>query len=142
MIVLTAPGTLPIADDKQPASQSISLYLLNVLPAIPTPSEHQRPLQVTLQYLLTISGNDPLECHQSLGNITFAALKSAYVNVILEPVKSELWQAFDVIPQPSIMLEMLASLPSQQQDINLVTHEPELRIDRMNGRTPKSLVDE
>lgn len=94
--------TAPTASE---TGRGIGLYLLELIhtPAART-AQQQPPLQVTLRYLVTTRADQPEEAHRLLGNLIFAALENAELEVEQEAPPPSLWSALGVAPRPSFIL--------------------------------------
>ena len=96
-VFLTAPGV-------SETGRGIGLYLLELVHTPAARTAQAPPLQVTLRYLVTARADTPEEAHRLLGNLVFAALENAELEVEQEAAAPALWAALGVPPRPSFML--------------------------------------
>jgi hypothetical protein len=102
-ISLEAPGP-------PPQTKQVDVYLLDVSQT-PAPRTVKRPpLQLSLRYLVTAWAETTKEAHRMLGNLMFAAMQDASMQVELEAAPLTLWSAFGTTPRPSFLLRVPLSL--------------------------------
>ena len=107
-------GVTPTLDPPTDSgSQSIHLYLLEVVNNPFPRSGANAPYQPTLRYLVTTYAQDPREAHRLLTDLLYAAMQSPQYEVDLEPISHELWAAFHIAPRPAFILR--AQLPHKEK---------------------------
>lgn len=94
--------TSPPAVESQ--TESVSLYLMEMLPEPPERNSRQHVLRVTLRYLVTAGAPGAASQQQLLGDLLFAAMESHAFEVDPAPQSAELWRAFGVPPQPAFCI--------------------------------------
>ena len=99
-VTFDAPG------DGKAASRGISVYLLEVLQALPPSTLKRSPLQLTLRYLITTSADSAGDAHKMIGQLALAALDHSGFVVEAESLPIELWRAFGIAPRPSLVLRV------------------------------------
>lgn len=114
----------PVAGTK---GAGVGLYLLDLLHTPPSRNSRRLSLQVSLRYLVTTRSEDPMQAHQLLGDLVFAAMESADLEVELEPPPVQLWQAFQLPPQPCFMLRVPIRLDRRVPEGGRITQPVELR---------------
>jgi hypothetical protein len=92
--------------DEPYADRGVHLYLMDLIDTPPTRGTTPPPLQLSLRYLLTTWAETPEEAHRLLGELTFAAMESADIEVELGPLPAGTWAAFGVAPQPCFRLRV------------------------------------
>ncbi len=88
------------------ADADVSVYLLEVMPALPERRTARPVPQIILSYLITTHHDDPSEAHKMLGELIFAAMAHAEYQVVSEPVPVSIWAGLGVPPMPSFMLRV------------------------------------
>ncbi|HEX7973478.1 MAG TPA: carboxypeptidase-like regulatory domain-containing protein [Anaerolineales bacterium] len=87
-------------------SLAVSVYLLEMVDD-PQRRLSERPLlQPVLRYLVTTSAGDPKDAHHLLSVLFYAALDNPNFDVELEPVSSQIWTAFRILPRPAFILRV------------------------------------
>ena len=92
-------------------TQTVSLYLLEI---IDDPDRHtgdSRPYQPVLRYLVTTNAGEPQQAHRLLSDLLYAAMESSDYEVDLTPVPAHIWTGFSLAPKPAFFLR--ASLPEK-----------------------------
>ena len=84
----------------------VSLYLFELIDKPPPRGIRRSPLQLALRYLITTWAEEPKEAHRMLGELVFAALDDAEMDVDLSPLPAETWQAFGIPPRPGFCLRV------------------------------------
>lgn len=111
---ITPTLTAPTSGD---GARGVNLYLLDLVND-PLRQHTQRPrVQPALRYLVTTSDPDPKAAHRLLGALVFAALEHEEFEVELDPAPAQLWQAFNLAPQPSFLLRV--PLPHERVPVEL-----------------------
>lgn len=93
----------PLASE---TGQGVGLYLLGLIPTAPGRGLRQPPTRIVLRYLVTTWADEQEKAHQLMGDLVFAALENAEIEVELEPVPLDVWTAFGVTPRPSFVLRV------------------------------------
>jgi hypothetical protein len=107
---------------------AISLYLLEIVDD-PRRSHTGRPrLQPSLRYLVTTRAGEPQDAHRLLGVLFYAAMENPDFEVELEPVASEFWSAFHIIPRPAFILRLPLPHDWNLPDLPLVAQNAALEI--------------
>jgi len=86
------------------SGHGVSAYLLEIAPGAPPRSSTRPPLQLWLRYLVTTWADDPAVARQLLMDLAFAALGTADLDVLPDPISPELWTAMGAVPRPSFIL--------------------------------------
>jgi hypothetical protein len=84
----------------------VGLYLMDLVDCPPARQNGRPPLQFGLRYLVTTWADDPEEEHRLLGELAFAALDDADLDVELSPLPAATWAAFGLPPRPSFLLRV------------------------------------
>jgi hypothetical protein len=106
----TVVGKVPISlappgrDGRE--DSAVGLYLLELAESPSPRTSGPQPLQLLLRYLVTASSPDPEEAHRLLGELLFAALETAELEVDMTPLPTAVWQAFGVAPRPAFILRV------------------------------------
>lgn len=95
---------LPPADMGE--NGGIGLYLMNIPAASPTQESRALAYQVILRYLVTSWSQDPVNEHQVLYRLLFAAMSHPTYEVELDPLAIREWRAFGIAPRPCFVLRM------------------------------------
>lgn len=82
------------------------LYLLDVFPVPAGRGTVLPPIQMTLRYLIVPQGAEAAETHSILGKLMIAAMENSEFEVEKAPLPFEVWRAFGIAPQPSILLRV------------------------------------
>jgi hypothetical protein len=98
----------------------VGLYLKDILPSAPTRGARRPPLQVSLRYLVTSWAQNPIEAHQILGRLLFAAMEHPEYEVELDPVPAEDWTAFGAIPMPSFTLRLPLRFERPEEAVKMI----------------------
>lgn len=96
-----------------PDDPVVHLYLMQVVPALASPDARtngfqqvRSSLQVTLSYLVAVRAADVQQAHKLLGDLIFAALDSAELDLSFDPLPLDLWIALGTEPQPAFVLRL------------------------------------
>jgi Pvc16 N-terminal domain len=84
----------------------VGLYLMELVDNPPTRQNGPSPLQFGLRYLVTAWADDPEEEHRLLGELAFAALDDADLQVEFAPLPAATWAAFGIVPRPAFLLRV------------------------------------
>lgn len=99
-------------------TDTVGVYLTDILPSSPAHVTRRAPLQVMLCYLLTVWSEEPLEAHKMLSRLIFAAMEHPEFEVDLAEVPAQTWSAFGIKPRPSFKIR----LPLRVERTDLTTH--------------------
>jgi hypothetical protein len=99
-------------------TDSIGLYLTDILPSSPAHVARRPPLQVTVRYLITAWAERPIDAHRMLSRLLFAAMEHPEFEVDLEEMPTQIWTAFGVKPRPSFKIR----LPLRFERTDLTEH--------------------
>lgn len=99
--------------------EAVGMYLMDILPSSPAHGKRRAPLQVMLRYLITTCAKKPLDAHEMLGRLLFAAMEHPEYEVELGPVSAHVWAAFGIVPRPSFMI----CLPLRFERPDLTKHK-------------------
>lgn len=93
-------------EDARPGS-GVSIHLLDLVEG-PMPRGVRRPsvLQVSLRYLVTTWAKDARAAHRLLGELAFAAIERADLELDLEPLPPSFWEALGAAPRPHVLLRV------------------------------------
>jgi hypothetical protein len=105
----------------QPEGKGVILYLLSFMATPPASTGRITPLQFTLRYLVTTWAETSLEAHKLLGELALAAMEDVRYEIELEPLPAEIWQAFNLPPQPAFVLRALLRKSRQEPVPKLAT---------------------
>lgn len=108
----------PPAD--KPNGEGISLYLLELLPTPPASGSRVSPRQFSVRYLVSTWADDPIKAHRLLGELTLAAMAHEEMEVDLEAVSAEIWNAFHITPRPAFYLRLLVRQARPEPDARYV----------------------
>jgi hypothetical protein len=86
--------------------KGVGLYLLELAEAPPPRGGSPAPLQVHLRYLVTAWAASPEAEHKLLGDLVFAALARADVEVAFRPVDAAVWRGFGIPPRAAFLLQV------------------------------------
>jgi hypothetical protein len=84
----------------------IGLYLLELDESPPLRGEAPAPLQVQLRYLVTAWAASVEAEHKLLGDLVFAALARADLQVALRPIDAGVWRGFGIPPRAAFLLQV------------------------------------
>ena len=124
-----APKTEVVLDVPRASDEGlrIHLYLLDVENAVLSRREQPRPIELMLNYLVTVSGPDAAEAHRVFGTLLLAALSHPEYRAELRAADARLWAAFGVPPRPAFFFQC-PLIVSNPVEIARVRHPPELRL--------------
>lgn len=106
--------------EDKPSGEGVNLYLLELLPTPPASSSRVSPRQFSVRYLVSTWGDDPIKAHRLLGELTLAAMEHEEMEVDLEAVSAETWNALRVIPRPAFYLRLLVRQARPDPDARYV----------------------
>lgn len=86
--------------------RGIGLYLMEMHPMPKVREREGATLQCSLRYLVTAWADEPMQAHQLLGTLAFAAMENAEFEVDFESLSPACWTAFGVEPRPSFFLRL------------------------------------
>jgi hypothetical protein len=108
--------------DAAPKTPQVNACLVDILDAPALRNSSRPPLQVTLRYLVSTWAPDPLDAHDLLNLILFAALDEPELEVELSPLAPEVWLAFGVPPRPAFFLRLPVRLERPEPPLRAVRH--------------------
>jgi hypothetical protein len=86
----------------------VGLYLMDIVPVPAARGARGRPpVQIALRYLVSTQAADTEESHRLLGDLVFAALENAEIEVEAIPPPLELWRSLGVAPRPALIVRTL-----------------------------------
>jgi hypothetical protein len=112
---------------------TVGIYLINILPSSPAHVTRRAPLQVMLQYLITVWSKTSLAAHKMLGVLLFSAMEHPEFEVDLAEMPAQLWNAFDIKPRPAFTIR----LPLRLERIDLTTQRVVTPIEVQRTRLAK-----
>lgn len=104
---------------------TVVLQLLEMAHAVPSRRDGPRPVELALHYLVTTSAKSIEEAHRLLGELSFAAIGDANLNIDLQPIPIDTWRALGMTPQPAfriiapIVRERVVDTPRITQPVQL-----------------------
>ncbi|HYF00766.1 MAG TPA: hypothetical protein VEJ18_17730, partial [Planctomycetota bacterium] len=104
------------------SARGIGLHLFEAIPTPPLSTPRRPPLQATLRYLVTAWAATPAEEHVLLGELLFAALDEAGVDVETEALAPSVWTALQVPLRPSFVLRATARRERPEPPVRRVQH--------------------
>lgn len=99
---------------------TISCYLMDLLEIPALRNVPHPPHQFMLRYLVTSWAKDPLEAHQGLNTLVFAALEEPELELEMHPPEPALWTALGVPPSPCFFLRVRVRLERPEKPPRLV----------------------
>ena len=118
-------------DDAPQTDAGVSLYLIQLSPASPSPAPNgarRLPLQFVVNYLVTTWAKQPEEAHRLLGQLAFAAMEVPDFEVSLEPIPLVAWTAFAARPRPAFILRTPLRMERPAPPTKLVRKPMEVKI--------------
>jgi hypothetical protein len=110
----------PFADD--PDGRGVGLYLLELRERPPLRSARNEPLQLAVLYLVRTWAPDPVDAHDMLLELAFAAMDEPDFEVELDPPTPDLWLALGVVPGPSFRVGVPIRRARPQPPVKPVRH--------------------
>lgn len=86
--------------------EDISAYLFALRRAPALQGRQRAPLLLHLSYLVTASHGEPAVAHDHIGRLVVAALEHADFVADVEPIASDWWRSFGVLPRPAFVLRV------------------------------------
>ena len=102
------------------AKNSVSLYLMDVIPTQPSRGVRLPPVQAVLRYLITTQAKDPKEAHRLLGELMVAAAEMPDFEMEKEPLPAQLWQSFGLRPRPAFILRVPFTYERKEKPVKMV----------------------
>lgn len=99
---------------------SVSLYLMDVIPMQPSRGARLPPVQAVLRYLITTQAKDPKEAHRLLGELMVAAAEMPEFEMEKEPLSAGLWQSFGLRPRPAFILRVPFKYERKERPVKMV----------------------
>ena len=121
----TAQGDRPV----------VGLYLLDISRRPQPRSSRRSPLQLSVRYLATANGADPLDEHRLLGELCFAIVQNPQLDLQEEPPPWEFWLAMGAAPRPCLVIRALVRRELPEAALPMVTQPIELRTAPMKALT-------
>ncbi len=108
--------------------EGASLYLMDLRNAPPTASGVRPPYRIVLRYLVTAWAEKPVTAHRILGELIFAAMADARLEVELEALPPALWNSFGIAPRPAFVLRVPLQRPRDEEVAPLVRVPPDVAV--------------
>jgi hypothetical protein len=88
------------------SDRGVGLYLIDLDKKPPARGGTPPPLQLWLRYLVTTWAQTPEDAHELLFSLAFAAMDQPEFEVDLEQRPAAVWQALDLPPMPSFIIQV------------------------------------
>ena len=111
----------------------VSVYLYRMENSMPRSVAREIPLTITLSYLLTVQSENPLEAHQNLGNLLFAAKSRSDFEVDFPSLPADFWQALGTPPLPHFSLRLPMIMPRKTQQLPKIKAPPRIEISSLTN---------
>lgn len=105
-----------------PNKDTVNLYFINILPSRTPNTLPGSPLQITLQYILTVWNNDPLVEHDYITQLAFAALETDSFETVFDPFPVSFWNSLNIPTRPHLSILTSLSKPRRQSVGKRVEH--------------------
>jgi len=102
------------------AENTVSLYLMEVIPTPPARGVRMPPVQAVLRYLITTSAENLKEAHRLLGEMMVAATDMPDFEMEKEPLPPELWRSFGLYPRPAFVLRVPFKYERKELPVKMV----------------------
>jgi hypothetical protein len=99
---------------------TISCYLLDLLEIPAMRNVSHPPLQFMVRYLVTSWAKEPVDAHQRLNALVFAAMEEPELELEMKPPELALWTALGVPPGPAFFLRVRVRLERPEKPPRLV----------------------
>ena len=99
---------------------TISCYLMDLLEIPALRNVPHAPQQFMLRYLVTSWAEEPVEAHQRLNALVFAAMEEAELELEMHPPEPALWTALGIPPGPCVFLRVRVRLERPERPTRLV----------------------
>jgi len=113
--------------------RGVGLYLYELGNAPAARTSARPPVQFLLRYLVTAWAERAEEAHALLGELVFAALSHAELEVDLLAPPAAIWSAFGVAPRPSFVVQVVARREREERSVPRVREPLILQLEHMTA---------
>lgn len=116
------------APGESPTQPTLTIYLYGMENGSTLSSVRNISFQVTLLYLVTVQSSDPIEDHEVLGKLLFAAKSKSDLEVHCPMLPTDFWLALGAPPMPHFCIRHPLIVPRATKVTPKVKSQPQINL--------------